>query len=289
VTTEISESRVDFDFRLDGKAALVTGGAAGIGAAIAGAYAAKGARIAVVDLNEAAATKTASGLPTESRGFHCDVADPDSVRGTVDAVLDVFGRVDILVNSAGVVQLAPAEELSVKAWNATIDENLKGTFLMCQAVGSSMLQAGGGVIVNMASQAATVALDQHVAYCASKFGVVGVSKVLAAEWGPRGVRVNTISPTVVLTELGRKAWDGPHGDALKKLIPVGRFAYPDEIAAAAVYLGSDAAAMVNGADLVIDGVTPSSSDCSWFANNIQEYRGVGRQSRGHRGLEEVAH
>jgi D-threitol dehydrogenase (NAD+) len=253
VTTEISESRVDFDFRLDGKAALVTGGAAGIGAAIAGAYAAKGARIAVVDLNEAAATKTASGLPTESRGFHCDVADPDSVRGTVDAVLDVFGRVDILVNSAGVVQLAPAEELSVKAWNATIDVNLKGTFLMCQAVGSSMLQAGGGVIVNMASQAATVALDQHVAYCASKFGVVGVSKVLAAEWGPRGVRVNTISPTVVLTELGRKAWDGPHGDALKKLIPVGRFAYPGEIAAAAVYLGSDAAAMVNGADLVIDG------------------------------------
>jgi NAD(P)-dependent dehydrogenase (short-subunit alcohol dehydrogenase family) len=139
VTTEISEGRVDFDFRLDGKAALVTGGAAGIGAAIAGAYAAKGARIAVVDLNEAAATKTASGLPTESRGFHCDVADPDSVRGTVDAVLDVFGRVDILVNSAGVVQLAPAEELSVKVWNATIDVNLKGTFLMCQAVGSSML------------------------------------------------------------------------------------------------------------------------------------------------------
>jgi NAD(P)-dependent dehydrogenase (short-subunit alcohol dehydrogenase family) len=182
----------------------VTGGAAGIGAAIAGAYAAKGARIAFVDLNEAAATQTASGLPTESRGFRCDVADPDSVRGTVDAVLDVFGRVDILVNSAGVVQLAPAEELSVKAWNATIDVNLKGTFLMCQAVGSSMLQAGGGVIVNMASQAATVALDQHVAYCASKFGVVGVSKVLAAEWGPRGVRVNTISPTVVLTELGRR-------------------------------------------------------------------------------------
>jgi D-threitol dehydrogenase (NAD+) len=253
VTAEISEDRVDFDFRLDGKTALVTGGAAGIGAAIAAAYAAKGARIAVADLNETAAANTASGLATESRGFHCDVADPDSVRGTVDAVLDVFGRVDILVNSAGVVQLAPAEELSLKAWDATIDVNLKGTFLMCQAVGTSMLAAGGGVIINMASQAATVALDQHVAYCASKFGVVGVSKVLAAEWGPRGVRVNTISPTVVLTELGRKAWDGPHGDALKKLIPVGRFAYPNEIAAAAVYLGADASAMVNGADLVIDG------------------------------------
>lgn len=246
-------SQVDFDFRLDGKVALVTGGATGIGAAIAAALAGKGARIAVVDLNESGAAEAARALPTESRGFRCDVADPDSVRGAVDAVLEAFGRTDILVNSAGIVQLAPAEELSLKAWDATIDVNLKGTFLMCQAVGASMLESGGGVIVNMASQAATVALDQHVAYCASKFGVVGMTKVLAAEWGPRGVRVNTISPTVVLTELGRKAWDGPHGDALKKLIPTGRFAYPDEIAAAAIYLASDAAGMVNGADLLIDG------------------------------------
>jgi len=249
----MSLGKVDFDFGLDGKNALVTGGAAGIGAAIATAYAAKGARLAVVDLDEAGAARTADGVATESRGFRCDVTDPDSVRSTVDAVLDVFGRIDILVNSAGVVHLAPAEELSEKAWDTTIDVNLKGTFLMCQAVGASMLAAGGGVIVNMASQAASVALDQHVAYCASKFGVVGMSKVLAAEWGSRGVRVNTISPTVVLTELGRKAWDGPHGEALKKLIPTGRFAYPDEIAAAAVYLAADASAMVNGADLVIDG------------------------------------
>jgi hypothetical protein len=148
----MSAGRVDFDFRLDGKTALVTGGAAGIGAAIAAGYAAKGARIAVVDLNETVAAQTASGLSTESRGFYCDVADPDSVRGTVDAVLDVFGRVDILVNSAGVVHLAAAEDLSVNAWDATIDVNLKGTFLMCQAAGRSMLEAGGGVIVNMGSQ-----------------------------------------------------------------------------------------------------------------------------------------
>ena len=143
--------------------------------------------------------------------------------------------------------------MCIRDRNATIDVNLKGTFLMCQAVGSGMIEAGGGVIINMASQAATVALDQHAAYCASKFGVVGLSKVLASEWGPQGVRVNTISPTVVLTELGRKAWDGPRGEALKKLIPVGRFAYPGEIAAAAVYLAADASAMVNGADLLIDG------------------------------------
>ncbi len=163
------------------------------------------------------------------------------------------GRIDILVNSAGIARLAPAEELSLEYWDATIAVNLKGTFLMSQAVGTRMLAAGRGVIINMASQAASVAIDEHVAYCASKFGVLGISKVLAAEWAGRGVRVNTISPTVVLTDLGIKAWDNPKGEALKKLIPSGRFAYPDEIAAAAVYLASDAAGMVNGADLVIDG------------------------------------
>ncbi|EID15420.1 GolD/DthD family dehydrogenase [Mycolicibacterium phlei] len=249
----MTEAAVDFDFGLTGKVALVTGGAAGIGAAIAAAYARKGARVAVVDLDEQGAVAAARALPTECRGFRCDVADPDSVRDAVDAVLAAFGRIDILVNSAGVVMLAPAAELSEKAWDTTIDVNLKGTFLMCQAVGTAMRAAGGGAIINMASQAATVALDQHVAYCASKFGVVGVSKVLAAEWGRDGVRVNTISPTVVLTELGRKAWEGPRGDALKQQIPTGRFALPDEVAAAAVYLASDAAAMVNGADLLIDG------------------------------------
>ncbi|MDT5105204.1 MAG: D-threitol dehydrogenase [Mycobacterium sp.] len=249
----MSEPAIDLDFRLDDRIALITGGASGIGAAIGAAFAAKGATVAIADLADDGAAAAASRIGPDSRGFRCDVADPDSVRRTVDAAIDVYGRIDILVNSAGIVRLGPAEELSLEDWDTTIDVNLKGTFLMCQAVGTRMLAAGRGVIINMASQAATVALDAHVAYCASKFGVVGVSKVLAAEWAGRGVRVNTISPTVVLTELGHQAWDGPRGDALKKLIPSGRFAYPDEIAAAAVYLASDAAGMVNGADLVIDG------------------------------------
>lgn len=244
---------VDLDFRLDDRIALVTGGASGIGAAIAAALAAKGARIAVADLDAAGAQTAAQALGVDSRGFGCDVADAASVGAVVEEVMASFGRIDVLVNSAGIVMLGPAEELTLDAWDTTIDVNLKGTFLMCQAVGNRMLAAGRGVIVNMASQAASVALDQHVAYCASKFGVVGVSKVLASEWAGRGVRVNTISPTVVLTELGRKAWDGPRGEAMKELIPTGRFAYPDEIAAAAVFLASDAAAMINGADLVIDG------------------------------------
>lgn len=250
----MTEPVVDLDFPLHGKVALVTGGASGIGAAIVSALIAKGARAAIVDLDgDAAAAAAASSVGHGARGFRCDVSDPASVAETVDAVLAEFGRIDILVNSAGIVMLAPAEELPLDAWDKTIDVNLKGTFLVCQAVGRHMLAAGGGAIVNMASQAATVALDSHVAYCASKFGVVGMSKVLAAEWGDRGVRVNTISPTVVLTELGRKAWDGPRGDALKALIPMGRFAYPAEIAAAAVFLVSDAAGMITGADLLIDG------------------------------------
>lgn len=248
-----TEPVVDLSFPLSGKAAMVTGGGSGIGAAIASALAFKGARVAVVDVNADAASEHAANIGGECRGYQCDVTDPTSVMTTVETVVDAFARIDILVNSAGIVMLAPAEDLSDEAWDKTIDVNLKGSFLVCRAVGRHMLAAGSGTIINMASQAATVALDQHVAYCASKFGVVGMSKVLAAEWGGRGVRVNTISPTVVLTELGRKAWDGPRGDALKELIPMGRFAYPSEIAAAAVFLASDAAGMITGADLLIDG------------------------------------
>jgi NAD(P)-dependent dehydrogenase (short-subunit alcohol dehydrogenase family) len=250
--SETTQPAVDFDFRLDDRVALVTGGASGIGAAIAAALSTKGARIAVVDMNEAGAAEVAAGLPG-SRGFACNVAEPDSVTAAVDAVLAEYGRIDVLVNCAGIARLAPAEDLSLADWDSTIAINLKGTFLMCQTVGRHMLSAGRGAIVNMASQAASVAIEEHVAYCASKFGVVGITKVLATEWAGRGVRANSISPTVVLTDLGIKAWDNPKGDALKKLIPSGRFAYPSEVAAAAVYLASDAATMVNGADLVIDG------------------------------------
>lgn len=237
---ESPKPTVDFDFQLDGLVAVVTGGAAGIGAAIASAFAAKGAAVAVVDL-------------ADDSAYQCDVSDPASVESTVAAVLADFGRIDILVNCAGIARLAPAEEISLDFWDSTIAINLKGTFLTCQTVGRHMLAAGSGVIINMASQAASVAIEGHVAYCASKFGVVGITKVLATEWAGRGVRVNSISPTVVLTELGIKAWDNPNGEALKKQIPSGRFAYPDEIAAAAVFLAAPASAMVNGADLLVDG------------------------------------
>ena len=237
---------VDLSFSLDGKVAVITGGASGIGAAIASAYAAKGAKVVILDLTE-------PSEPGDVAAFACDVTDQASVVAAVDQVMQLHGRIDVLVNSAGVVQLAPAEELSLSAWNTTLAVNLTGAFLLCQTVGRIMLEQRHGKVINLASQAASVALLAHAAYCASKFGLVGLTKVLASEWAGRGVTANTISPTVVLTDLGRKAWEGPKGDRLKEEIPTGRFAYPEEIAAAAVFLASDAADMINGADLLVDG------------------------------------
>lgn len=244
---------LDKVLKFDGKVVVVTGGASGIGLAIATAFAKQGASVAVVDLDLEKAELVAKDLGGVARGFACDVADHGSVEKTTAAIQAHYSVVDILINSAGIVALAPAETLSLNSWNRTIDVNLSGTFFMSQTIGRLMLDQGGGKIVNMASQAASIALADHVAYCASKFGVLGITKVLASEWAGRGVNVNSISPTVVLTELGKKAWDGPKGEALKKLIPKGRFAMPDEIAAAALYLSSSAADMINGADLLIDG------------------------------------
>ncbi len=242
----------DLDAAFRGRTILVTGGASGIGAAVCDAFAAKGARVAVVDREEAAATARAENLP-DARAYACDVADAQAVTRTVDAVIADFGAIDVLVNCAGIVDLAPAAELTQDAWRRTIDINLTGSFTVAQAVGRHMVARGSGRIVNMASQAGTVAIDGHVAYCASKFAVIGMSKVMALEWGPHGVTVNTISPTVVLTDLGRKAWAGAKGDAMIAQIPTGRFAEPEEIAAAALFLASGMAAMINGADLIVDG------------------------------------
>jgi len=249
----LTDEDVDLSFRLDGRVALITGAASGIGGSIVEVFAERGARPVLVDLNLDAARRRAESLGGEALALACDVSEEASVAAAVEQVIAETGRIDVLVNSAGIADLAPAEDLSTASWQRTLAINLTGTFLVSRAVGRHMLAAGHGKIINMASQAASVALPDHAAYCASKAGVVGLTKVLAAEWGGRGIRVNSISPTVVLTDMGRTVWSGEKGEAALREIPTGRFALPREIAAAAVFLASGASDMVNGADLVVDG------------------------------------
>jgi NAD(P)-dependent dehydrogenase (short-subunit alcohol dehydrogenase family) len=245
-------SQIDYEFSLADKVAVVTGGASGIGAAIVDAYAAKGATVVVLDkAMEAAQRKVSDG--SAAAAFRCDITNEQSVLDAVNAVKAQFGRIDVLVNSAGIALTDPAEQLTVEDWDKTMAINLRGAFLVSQQVGRIMLDQGSGAVISLASQAATIALPGHLAYCASKFGLVGMTKVLALEWAGRGVTANTISPTVVMTPLAKELWDNPEGEALKAQIPTGRFAEPDEIAAVAVFLASDAAKMINGVDLLVDG------------------------------------
>ena len=245
-------SQVDYDFSLARKVAVVTGGASGIGAAIVHAYAAKGATVVVLDK---AVEPVERGITDGhvAAAVECDVTIEQSVSDAIAHVKAEFGRIDVLVNSAGIAVTGAAEDLTVDDWDITMAVNLRGAFLVSQHVGRVMLAQGSGSVISIASQAATVALPGHLAYCASKFGLVGMTKVLALEWAGRGVTANTISPTVVMTALAKQVWDNPEGEALKAQIPTQRFAEPEEIAAVAVFLASDAAKMINGVDLLVDG------------------------------------
>jgi NAD(P)-dependent dehydrogenase (short-subunit alcohol dehydrogenase family) len=249
----VSYQGADLNFSLEGKTAIITGGAAGIGLATARFFAGKGVHLVLADLNpevDAIAKKFSSkniGVP----GNVCDKAYRASV---IDAAVKTFGQADILVNSAGIVALEKAEVISEEYWDRTIGINLSASFWMAQAFGAYLIKNKlPGSIVNMASQAGVIALDKHVAYCAAKGGIISMTKVLALEWGKYGIRVNCVSPTVVLTELGHKAWDGPAGEAFKKEIPAERFAEPDEIAGVIAFLCSNTAAMITGHNLLVDG------------------------------------
>jgi NAD(P)-dependent dehydrogenase (short-subunit alcohol dehydrogenase family) len=248
----MTSSEIDYDFSLAGKVAVVTGGASGIGSAIVDAYGAKGATVVVLDrAMEAAQRKVSEG--SAAAAIECDLTIEQSVVDAVSGVSARFGRIDVLVNSAGIALTDAAEELTIDKWDLTMAINLRGVFLVSQQVGRVMLAQGSGTVISLASQAATVALPGHLAYCASKSGLVGLTKVLALEWAGRGVTANTISPTVVMTPLAKELWDNPDGEALKAQIPTQRFAEPEEIAAVAVFLASDAAKMINGVDLLVDG------------------------------------
>lgn len=243
----------DTEFSLAGKTAIITGGAAGIGYATAEFFAKKGVNLVLADLNPKA-DEIAKKLSRNAIGVSGDATDGAYRQNLLEAAVVRFGQVDILVNCAGIVALEKAELLSEADWDQTMNVNLKATFMMAQQVGAYFIENKiAGSIVNMASQAGVIALDKHVAYCASKGAVIAMTKVLAYEWGVHGIRVNAVSPTVVLTELGHKAWDGPVGDAFKEEMPSKRFAEPDEIAGVIAFLCSGAAGMITGHNLLVDG------------------------------------
>ncbi|KXV01369.1 MAG: GolD/DthD family dehydrogenase [Gluconobacter potus] len=239
-------------FSLENRSALVTGGASGIGFAIAQRLAEQGARVCLVDRSPTV-RDAAARLGDGHIGIEADVTDETAVTRACQAAIEHAGKIDILVNNAGIALIAPAAELTTQAWDTTLSINLRAPFLFARALGPHMCSNGFGRIVNLASQAALVALEGHIAYTASKAGILGLTKVLAFEWGPHGVTTNAVSPTVVETELGKQVWAGPVGDAFRAQVPTGRFAQPDEIACAVTYLVSEAAAMVNGENLVVDG------------------------------------
>jgi NAD(P)-dependent dehydrogenase (short-subunit alcohol dehydrogenase family) len=244
---------VDIEYSLAGKTAVITGGAAGIGLATAEFFHAKGVNLILADLSPKV-SEVAAGLGDNAIGVQGNVCDRTYPAKVIEEGVKKFGQIDILVNCAGIVALEDAEIISDDFWNRTIDINLSASFFMAQAIGKYMIDNKvSGSIVNMASQAGVIALDKHVAYCAAKGGIIAMTKVMAKEWGKYGIRVNAVSPTVVLTELGHKAWDGPVGDEFKKTIPGERFAEPEEIASVIAFLCSKGAGMITGHNLLVDG------------------------------------
>lgn len=239
-------------FGINEKVVMVTGASAGIGLAITELMCEFGATVVMVDKNPQVGEQ-AKAMAGETFGISADLADIDAIPSLVKQVVDRFGRIDVLVNNAGIGILEAASEVKKESWDATLQVNLTAPYFLAQAAGHYMIAQGGGRIISIASQASVIALENHAAYCTSKAGLVIASKVMAAEWGKHGITVNTISPTVVETELGKRYWQGERATDMKAKIPAGRFAMPDEIAAAVAYLASDKAAMITGENLIIDG------------------------------------
>ncbi|GAB2744139.1 GolD/DthD family dehydrogenase [Arthrobacter bambusae] len=239
--------------QFDGKIAIITGAASGIGYTVAHHLASRGARVIGVDLSESVVALMAELPGKGHHGIARNLTEPEAASEIVAEAIRVAGTPHILINSAGVALLDPAVDVPAARWQATIDINLSASFYMAQAAGRVMVEAGYGRIINLASQAAVIGLDQHAAYCASKAAIIGLTHVLSLEWAPRGVTVNAVSPTVVETPLGKKAWAGEKGEKAKREIPVGRFAQPEEVASLIGYLASGDAAMITGSNVLIDG------------------------------------
>ena len=255
-----------------GRVAVVTGGTQGIGRQTAEMLAERGYRIAIIDLGMPDATVAAiEARNQDALGFAGDITNDEAVEAFAHAVLQRFGRVDVLVNNAGISLIRPAEETTAAEYRRMMEVNLVAPFLLSRTFGQRMLDARSGSIVNVASIAGLVAVADRAAYNASKHGLVGLTRTLAAEWGGRGVRVNAVCPGWVKTEMDvvdQKG--GSYTDAdITQRVPMGRFARPDDVARAIAFLADETeSGFVNGATLTVDGGW--SSDGSWESVRLRK-------------------
>ena len=229
--------------RLEGKAALVTGAGSGIGRAIAREFAREGAKLLLAEIDEDSGRAIAGEI--EARFLRCDTSREDDVRSAVQAAVEAFGRLDIMVNNAGVSQ---------RDWDTTIAINLSGVYYGCVHAAEVMARQGGGVIINLSSILGLVGIGPEDGYVASKHGVVGLTKNFALRFAPQGVRVNCINPGWVQTPMVRVLYEN---EAIKQQlvsqVPLGRFGQPEEVAKLALFLASDESSYITGAAHVIDG------------------------------------
>jgi 3-oxoacyl-[acyl-carrier protein] reductase len=243
---------------MDGRVAVVTGAGRGLGAAIAEELAARGAKVVIADRDADLAAETASSLAAagaRATARVADVCDPAQVTALFDETARAHGRLDVLVNNAGVGAVAPSEELSREQWSRTLAVNLTGTFLCAQAAARHMLPTGRGVIVNIASLFGATGMPMRAAYAASKHGVVGLTKVLATEWAARGLRVVAIDPAYVRTALDdtdQQSGDYTAAD-IERRTPMGRYAEPAEVARVVAFVASDEASFITGSEIAVDG------------------------------------
>ncbi len=245
---------MDADF--SEKGVLITGGASGIGRATTHLFAAKGARVAISDIDEEKTRKAVLEMGNEHIAIPGDVSREKVVSEIVQTAQDDLGKIDVLLNCAGVSDvLVPTVEQSLENWQRILDINLTGTYLTSRAVAADMLRRGEGSIVNISSIAGLVGLPLRNAYVASKHGVAGITKTLAGEWGPYGVRVNAVAPGYVLTPMVQKLIDQNSIDQklIQRRTPLGRLAFPEEIGNVMLFLASPLASYINGAVIAVDG------------------------------------
>jgi glucose 1-dehydrogenase len=242
---------------LSGRVAVVTGAGGGIGSAIALSLGSAGARLVLIDQNEASCKATAETLRAKgiaAEAFGCDTTDAAAVAAVAKESLKRVGPAEILANNAGILRAGPLESLSVADWNTLLGVNLTGYFICAQAFGRQMLEKGRGSIVHIASIAAHLPQPNSGAYSPSKAGVAILSRQLAYEWGPKGVRSNSVSPGLIRTPMSEAFYAAPGIEEKRKaIVPTRRIGTPQDIADAVTFLSSDRASYVNGADLIVDG------------------------------------